>query len=148
MSKGLGKNQKIILPILQELTKASGNEFNCYNGGDRMPPKYSPFRRTISIGRNKKKYRNVPNYVIDLREAYDQFKHHHPNPLSSDCSKTFNRAIQSLILRDYITPLSYYNVTDKNYFNINHARYKEAWQQKRMGNIRFITLNVLYAQTN
>ncbi len=99
-TKRLGYLQQHILVILRDISTGKGLSDVSYYGGS-----ITNGQRCISIGRECTLYYDVPWEVIDLRHAGKLFWMEHQR-LGVNTTKTFNRAVHSLISRGIIMPVS------------------------------------------
>lgn len=141
MSRGLGKIERKVLEIIDELIIVEKRvEIVCYNGGDR---RCGSLRKIVLDG---EKYYNIPDFIIDLREAFSNaggisFREWYGK---ISCHRTFNRAIHSLIKKGYLTPVTKLYIINSNYENINHKKSKECFLNKYLlgrERLRFLKKN-------
>jgi hypothetical protein len=137
MSKGLGKIERRVLDICMGcfrlrkkiIEEAKPKEFlgemsepiNChfYSGGARLYS-YGEYRRVVSIGRDREKF-SPPEDIIDLREVVHFYRERY-SPLNSifgnlvmGSSKqvSFNRAVRSLLRKDYLARAGDYDYGER-----------------------------------
>jgi hypothetical protein len=135
----IGYNEKQILNICFDLRswrelKENQDKIANYHGGNRF--RYGDrLHRVISIGRNRERYWNVPDYIIDTREAWAAWR-------SSDHfadRKAFNRAIHSLVRKKLLTPVFRQNIESEQY-EIDHDRYYDYWMNHAQERLRFVVM--------
>jgi len=136
MNTSFGRNQRLVLSIVKQLSSGKDISALHYYGGS-----VSQTERCISIGRDCQLYYDVPWWIVDIRHAGAIFRQARSARLGYNALRSFNRAIHGLINKGVVIPVAREIVSQGGYNDLKKEQYKYPKTAHR-GSLRFVILSV------